>query len=226
MTKKPKKELAINLRQNLKQSALPQGKTVIEYTLPRLYAPDGRLLSENISLSIHGSGKVCITGDNGSGKTTLIKAIASELLERKDIKALYMPQNYEDELDLSMTPVDYLDKTGQKEERSKIQTFLSALRYTVEEMSHPISALSGGQKAKILILRMVLSDANVLILDEPTRNFSALSAPAVRELLKNYPGAIISISHDRKFISAVAEKVYRLCPQGLIADDSFREKSE
>ena len=82
-------------------------------------------------------------------------------------------------------------------------------------MFHPIRALSGGQKAKLLLLKISLTEANVLILDEPTRNFSPLSGPIVRGILKQFPGAVISVSHDRKYISEVCDKVYRLSPQGL-----------
>ena len=82
-----------------------------------------------------------------------------------------MPQNYEDQLDLSLTPVEYLNTTGDKEEMTRIRTYLGALKYTADEMDHPIRELSGGQKAKVLLLKMSLSNANVLILDEPTRNF-------------------------------------------------------
>ena len=132
-----------------------------------------------------------------------------------DIKAEYMPQTYEDLLDLDVTPVDYLDKTGDKEERTRIRTYLGSLKYTPDEMEHPIRELSGGQKAKVLLLRMSLSGANVLILDEPTRNFSPLSGPVIRKMLREFPGAVISISHDRKYIEEVCDKIYQLNPNGL-----------
>ena len=126
-----------------------------------------------------------------------------------------MPQNYEDLLKLSMTPVDFLDTTGDKEERTRIRTFLGALKYTADEMDHPIAELSGGQKAKVLLLKMSMSGANVLILDEPTRNFSPLSGPVIRKMLSDFPGAIISISHDRKYIEEVCDKIYELRENGL-----------
>ena len=158
-------------------------------------------------------------GDENShipaGKTTILKKIAEELLNRNDIKAEYMPQTYEDLLDLDVTPVDYLDKTGDKEERTRIRTYLGSLKYTPDEMEHPIRELSGGQKAKVLLLRMSLSGANVLILDEPTRNFSPLSGPVIRKMLREFPGAVISISHDRKYIEEVCDKIYQLNPNGL-----------
>ena len=114
-----------------------------------------------------------------------------------------------------MTPVEYLAQTGDKEERTRIRTYLGALKYTADEMEHRISQLSGGQKAKIFLLKMSLSGANVLILDEPTRNFSPLSGPVIRQMLKEFPGAVISISHDRKYIAEVCSQVYRLTADGL-----------
>ena len=216
MTEMPEQEGAIFFKLGNKETAIPAGKTVIEYELPELWTPDGeRILAENIFLRIRGSEKICITGKNGAGKTTLLHKIAEELLNRNDIHAEYMPQNYEELLQLHVTPVEYLDQTGEKEERTKIRTFLGALKYTADEMDHPIAELSGGQKAKIFLLKMSMSGANVLILDEPTRNFSPLSGPVIREMLKEFPGAVISISHDRKYIDEVCDKVYCLTETGL-----------
>ncbi len=216
MTQMSEQEEAIFFKLGDKNAYIPTGKTVIEYELSKLMTPEGeRILAEGIYLKIKGSEKLCIIGANGAGKTTLLKKIAEELMNRNDIKAEYMPQNYEDLLELSVTPVDYLDKTGDKEERTRIRTYLGSLKYTPDEMEHPIRELSGGQKAKVLLLRMSLSGANVLILDEPTRNFSPLSGPVIRKMLREFPGAVISISHDRKYIEDVCNKIYQLNPNGL-----------
>lgn len=203
---------------------MPAGKTVLEFSLDRLYAPSSkeeapRLLSEHIFLRIKGGERVCITGKNGVGKTTLLKQIAEQLLSRTDIRACYMPQNYEDILELDRTPVDFLSVTGDKEETTRIRTYLGSMKYTVDEMTHPMSELSGGQKAKVLLLKMSLSGADVLILDEPTRNFSPLSGPVIRKILRQYQGAILSISHDRKYIEEVCTAVYQLTPEGLVKTD-------
>ena len=82
-------------------------------------------------------------------------------------------------------------------------------------MEHRISGLSGGQKAKLLFLKMTLDGCDVLLLDEPTRNFSPLSGPEIREILRSFGGAVISVSHDRKYIDEVCDTVYRLTPRGL-----------
>ena len=104
-----------------------------------------------------------------------------------------------------------------KDEITKARTFMGSMRFTHEEMTNKIGDLSGGQKAKILFLEMVLKNANVLLLDEPTRNFSPLSNPVVRRSLREFRGAIISISHDRKYLSEVCDKIYQLDKNGLTA---------
>lgn len=217
MTELPETEEAIFFKLGDKASGVPAGKTVIEYNLRCLETPDGeRVLARNIKLLVRGSEKVCFIGKNGAGKTTLLRKMAEELPTRTDIHAEYMPQNYEELLDLSMTPVDFLDTSGDKEERTKIRTYLGSLKYTTDEMAHPIAELSGGQKAKVLLLKMSLSKANVLILDEPTRNFSPLSGGVIRTILAEFPGAILSISHDRKYMEEVCDTIYRLTEEGLV----------
>ncbi len=217
MTEMPETEEAIFFKLGEKDSKVPAGKTVIEYQSDRLMTPDGaRTLAENIKLLVRGSEKICFIGKNGAGKTTLLRKMAEELLARNDIHAEYMPQNYEDMLDMTITPVEFLDTTGDKEERTRIRTYLGSLKYTADEMDHPMSELSGGQKAKVLLLKMSLSKANVLILDEPTRNFSPLSGGVIRKLLAEFPGAILSISHDRKYMEEVCDTIYRLTESGLI----------
>ena len=220
MTRMPEQEEAIFFKLGSDDAKMPAGKTVIEYSLDELRTPDdSKILAKDIFLRVKGPEKICIVGTNGVGKTTLLKKMAKELLLRKDIKVQYMPQNYEELLDLDETPVEFLDHTGDKEVRTRIRTYLGSLKYTADEMNHPIRELSGGQKAKVLLLKMSLSDANVLILDEPTRNFSPLSGPVIRKMIALFPGAVISISHDRKYIDEVCTKVYTLTENGLVLQD-------
>lgn len=216
MTKMPEHEEAIFFKLGSDDARMPAGKTVIEYSLDELRTPDNtNILAKDIFLRVRGPEKICIVGTNGVGKTTLLKKMVKELLARSDIKVQYMPQNYEELLDLDVTPVEFLDETGDKKVRTRIRTYLGSLKYTADEMDHPIRELSGGQKAKVLLLKMSLSDANVLILDEPTRNFSPLSGPVIRKMISLFPGAVISISHDRKYIDEVCTKVYTLTENGL-----------
>ena len=212
-TELPDTEDAIFVRLG-EQMPMPAGKWVLEYRNAELSA-GGRVLARDVSLDVRGPERVCIVGRNGAGKSTLLKEIAEELLKRQDLHTGYMPQNYEELLDLSRTPVEFLEDTGDKQERDRIGTYLGSMKYTADEMGRPIRELSGGQKAKLLLLKLSMQKCDVLVLDEPTRNFSPLSAPVIRGILKDFTGAIISVSHDRKYIQEVCTAVYELDETGL-----------
>lgn len=212
-TELPDTEDAIFVRLG-EQMPMPAGKRVLEYRKAELSA-GGRVLARDVSLDVRGPERVCIVGRNGAGKSTLLKEIAEELLKRQDLHTGYMPQNYEELLDLSRTPVEFLADTGNKQERDRIGTYLGSMKYTADEMGRPIRELSGGQKAKLLLLKLSMQKCDVLVLDEPTRNFSPLSAPVIRGILKDFTGAIISVSHDRKYIQEVCTAVYELDETGL-----------
>ena len=196
------------------QASIPNGKTVLDFTLDTLRISDN-VLAHDIHLFIRGAEHICITGKNGCGKSTLMRMLSKELLQRSDIKAAYMPQNYEELLDLSQSPVEFLSD-GSKESISLMRTYLVSMKFTADEMTHPMRELSGGQRAKVMLLYLDTSGCDVLLLDEPSRNFSPLSNPVIRRMLRAYQGAIISISHDRKYIAEVCDKVYELTSEGLI----------
>ena len=187
---------------------------ILDLHLKQLKAGD-RIVSENIDLQVYGQDKVCIIGKNGCGKTTLIRTIYALLKERDDIRPGYIPQDYREVMDLSLTPVQYLWNGEDAKKRSQIQSYLGALKFTAEELEHQIADLSEGQKCKILIIRTILEGSDVLLLDEPTRNLSALSNPVFHSILKRFHGCIIAVSHDRRFIDEVAETVYEMDKNGL-----------
>jgi len=213
MTQIPDTEDAIMLKFD-SDISIPNGKTILDLQLHELRV-DGKCLATDINLNITGPQKVCIIGRNGQGKTTLIRHISELLLKRSDIRCAYMPQNYEEVLDLNVTPPEFLALSSHKEHITQARTFLGSVKFTPEEMDHACCDLSGGQKAKLLLLKMILDGSNVLILDEPTRNFSPLSTPVIRGVLKAFGGTIISVSHDRKYIHEVCNKVYVLNENGL-----------
>ena len=192
----------------------PSGKIVLDYSSDQLCIGE-RVLSQKLRLYISGNEHIGIIGRNGAGKSTFLSLLWNELKDRRDIVAAFMPQNYAEVLDFKKTPVQYLADTYTKEEMTRARTYMGGMKFTHEEMTSKIGSLSGGQKAKILFLDMVLRKANVLLLDEPTRNFSPLSAPAVRNALSSFGGAIISISHDRKYLDEVCDKIYTLDENGL-----------
>ena len=211
----PEKEEAILTRFD-DDIRIPSGKTVLNWSLDCLKAGN-RILSRDLRLFLAGNEVVGIIGRNGAGKTTLLRLLWEELRQRKDITAAYMPQDYREVLNYSQTPVEHLAANYTKEEITKARTCLGNMRFTHEEMLSPIGRLSGGQRAKLLFLDMVMRRADVLLLDEPTRNFSPLSAPVVRQAIKGFGGAVISVSHDRKYLSEVCSAVYVLQTDGLFA---------
>jgi ATPase subunit of ABC transporter with duplicated ATPase domains len=145
----------------------------------------------------------------------MLRQLWETLKDRQDIIAAYMPQDYAEVLDYEGSVIDFLASDSHRDTLTKVRTFLGSMKFTQDEMLGQIGTLSGGQKAKILFLDMVLRRANVLLLDEPTRNFSPLSAPEIRNTLSLFNGAVISISHDRKYLADVCDEVYELTCDGL-----------
>lgn len=193
MTTLPEWEEAILTFFDAGRSAFPAGKTVLRMDLPELKAGE-RVLARDVRLWVDGRSKIGIVGPNGVGKSTLLKLVAEALLLRTDLRAAYMPQDYGDSLLGGRTPVELLAPSGHRDDVTRARTLLGNMKYKAEEMEHPAAGLSGGQRAKLLFLGMVLNGANVLVLYEPTRNFSPLSAPVIRRVLADFPGCIISVS--------------------------------
>lgn len=206
-----------------KGTEIPAGKTVLDFFLPTLETEEG-MLSQNIRLYVRGPEHVGIIGRNGAGKTTLLRQIAAELLPRRDLRAAYMPQDYGETVDGSLTPVEFLANSAEKSELTRVKTYLGSMKYTPEECGHSIAELSGGQKAKLFFLKMILDGNNVLVLDEPTRNFSPLSGPVIRGILRDFEGCIISVSHDRKYLGEACGTLYELDRGGLVpCENVYRE---
>lgn len=192
---------------------LHNGRTILTYHTDALCAGD-RILSAPVDFTLCGQDKVAVVGPNGCGKTTWLREIA-HALGQSGIPFSWMPQQYEDRMDGEASAVDWLRKTHTAEEETLIRTVLGSLCFTSEEMLRPMSTLSGGQQCKVFFAEMMLTGAPVLLLDEPTRNLSPLSAPEVRAALRDYPGAMLCVSHDRALIEEVFDTVYAFTPRGL-----------
>ena len=213
LTEAPVTELQIFI--DLPPVSLPQRKELVSMREEGLFTADGRRLTAPFELTVTAAEHVVITGRNGTGKTTLLKKIAGSLEKRSDIRPFYMPQNYLDLLEGDMTPAEFLAPSGEKDAVTRARTYLGSVRFTKDEQESPVERLSGGQKAKLMFVKMALEGYNVLLLDEPTRNFSPLSTPVIRRILKEFGGCIIAVSHDRKFINEVADRVLELDENGL-----------
>ena len=174
-----------------------------------------RILSQGLQLTIRGQEKIGIIGPNGVGKSTLLVKLQQLLSGKREISLGFMPQDYQETLQLNLSPVEFLSQTRHKEEIQKIQSYLASLNFSYPEMHHQIHSLSGGQQGKLLLLNLVLRKPNFLLLDEPTRNFSPTSQPEIRKLFANYPCGLITVSHDRRFLKEVCRSIYRLTKNGL-----------
>ncbi|MFW5412688.1 ATP-binding cassette domain-containing protein [Aerococcus urinaeequi] len=174
-----------------------------------------RILADNLQLTAKGQDKIGIIGPNGIGKTTFLRQLWHDLKDAKGFQVGYMPQQYSEEIPDDQTPIEFMTTTGDKEERTQIMTYLGSLRFLPEEMDQPIAYLSGGQKGKLILASLDLKGYNVLLLDEPTRNFSASSQQEIRTVFNDYPGAIITVSHDRQFLKSVCDTVYELSSDGF-----------
>lgn len=194
--------------------------TVNQLTLT--HRKDLTVLVDSLSFTLNDGERLALIGEEGNGKSTLLHLIRNTLEKRSDLRVFYMPQDAGDLLDFSLSPVELLSPSGKKEERSRAGILLGSMKFTADEMNPPSAGLSGGQKAKLMFLMMAESGANVLLLDEPTRNLSPLSGPVIRELLAEYPGCIITVSHDRRLIQEVCTRTVTLTPEGM-RPSSFRD---
>lgn len=194
---------------------LPANKVLLDWHHHSLTLPTGKVIP-SLTLQWRTPEKIGIIGENGVGKSTLLRQMKAALAGSRLFTLGYMPQNYEEVFQRGQVAVEFLQRQGSREELSQIMTYLGSLKFTREEMARPLDRLSGGQKAKLLLIKMDLEENAVLLLDEPSRNFSPLSQPALRQVFRDFPGAICMISHDRLMLKEVCDHVYELTPHGLV----------
>lgn len=193
---------------------LPRTKRILEETGLSLTIGDRQLLKP-FDLTILAGDRIVITGDNGTGKSLLLKLIHDGLKDRADLNIGYMPQDYMTGLEGYPSALDFLARSGDKQDRERARELMGAMKFTRQEMLDPPERLSDGQKAKLFILLFIKEGRDVLILDEPTRNFSPLSAPVIRSILRDYTGCIISSSHDRLYISTICDRRLHIDHQSI-----------
>lgn len=222
ITEKPDPEESIYFK--FEEVNIPNNKKILNLNNYNLIINNNNI---KINLEVYGNVHICIIGKNGTGKTTLIRKIYDMLKDRTDIKVGYMPQDYNDILNSYDNVLGFITNDSKnKEEITKSRMYLGNMKFTPEEMTGNIDNLSGGSKAKLILMKLVLDKCNVLLLDEPTRNVSPLSNPVIRKVLKEFNGTIISVSHDRKYIEEVPNKIYLLTNNelNLIEKEDFIEK--
>ena len=167
----------------------------------------------NVSLSIKRGEKVAFVGRNGEGKSTLVKCIMNEipfdgnLKVGHNVQIGYFAQNEAQMLDESLTVFDTIDRVAKGEVRLKINDILGAFMFGGEASEKRVKVLSGGERSRLAMIRLLLSPVNFLILDEPTNHLDMPSKDVLKEAIKAFDGTAIIVSHDREFLDGLVSKV-------------------
>lgn len=173
-----------------------------------------KIILENIKLLIPRGEKIAFVGRNGEGKSTLSKIIAGvidydgEVKLGHEVKIGYYAQNQQDMLDPEKTVFETLDDVAVGEMRVKVKSLLGAFLFSGETIDKKVKVLSGGEKARLSLAKMLLFPTNLLVLDEPTNHLDMLSKDILKSALLQFDGTLIVVSHDRDFLQGLTTKVY------------------
>jgi len=173
----------------------------------------------NATFTIKRGEKVAFVGKNGEGKSTLVKCIMGEIPydgELKighNVKIGYFAQNQAQLLDESVTVFDTIDRVAIGDIRTKIRDILGAFMFGGEASEKKVKVLSGGEKTRLAMIRLLLEPVNLLILDEPTNHLDMRTKDVLKQALKDFDGTLIVVSHDREFLDGLVSKVYEFGQQ-------------
>lgn len=168
---------------------------------------------ENVDFEIPRGEKVAFVGRNGEGKTTMARMIMRELEHKGEItlghniKIGYFAQNQADLLDPNDTVFDTVDRVAVGDIRTKLRDLLGAFMFSGEDIDKKVSVLSGGEKTRLAMVRLLLTPVNLLILDEPTNHLDIRTKEILKQAIKDFDGTAIIVSHDREFLDGLATRV-------------------
>lgn len=169
---------------------------------------------DHATFTIKRGEKVAFVGKNGEGKSTLVKCIMNEipytgtLKIGHNVKIGYFAQNQAQLLDESLTVFDTIDRVAVGDIRTKIRDILGAFMFGGEASDKKVKVLSGGEKTRLAMIRLLLEPVNLLILDEPTNHLDMNTKDILKQAIKDFNGTVIVVSHDREFLDGLVEKVY------------------
>jgi len=158
--------------------------------------------------------KVAFVGKNGEGKSTMIKAIMNEIeFEGKleighNVQIGYFAQNQAALLDESLTIFETVDRIAEGDIRTQIKNILGAFMFKGDDIDKKVKVLSGGEKTRLAMVKLLLEPFNVLILDEPTNHLDMKTKDIIKDALNAFEGTVVLVSHDRDFLNGLAEKVF------------------
>jgi ATP-binding cassette subfamily F protein 3 len=175
---------------------------------------DDHLVFENVAMTIERGDKVAFVGRNGEGKSTLVKAIMNEIpfggtlqLGHNTLIG-YFAQNAASMLDEDSTVFQTIDDVAEGDIRTKIKDILGAFMFGGDDWNKKVRVLSGGERTRLAMIKLLLEPVNLLILDEPTNHLDMRTKDILKSALKDFDGTLILVSHDRDFLDGLVSKVF------------------
>ena len=189
----------------------------------------------NASMTIERGEKVAFVGRNGEGKSTFIKAIMGQIDFQgrcelgHNVKVGYFAQNQASLLDSTLSVFDTVDEVAKGEVRTQLKNILGCFMFSGDDIDKKVSVLSGGERTRLAMVKLLLEPVNLLILDEPTNHLDLRSKDVLKEALMDYDGTLILVSHDRDFLKGLASKVFEFKEKRVIEHfetiDEFLERN-
>ncbi|WMI64574.1 ABC-F family ATP-binding cassette domain-containing protein [Aestuariibaculum sp. YM273] len=183
---------------------------------------DDHVVFKDANMSISRGEKVAFVGRNGEGKSTMIKAIMGEIDVQgqcglgHNVKVGYFAQNQASLLDDNLTIFQTVDEVAEGDIRTQIKNILGGFMFKGDDIDKKVGVLSGGEKTRLAMVKLLLEPVNLLILDEPTNHLDLKSKDVLKEALKNFDGTLILVSHDRDFLQGLSQKVFEFKDQRVI----------
>ena len=181
----------------------------------------GLKVLDKINLEIVKGDKVAFVGKNGEGKSTLAKMIVDEIpyegkiQQGHQVKLGYYAQNQAEFLDENLTVLETIEQAATEESAGKVRSILGSFLFSNDSVSKKIKVLSGGERARVSLCKLLLEPYNLLIMDEPTNHLDITSKELLKKALNNYDGSLIIVSHDREFLQGLTKKVYEFKNQNI-----------
>ena len=179
------------------------------------------LVLDKVKLVLERGEKIAFVGKNGEGKTTLAKIIVNELSADgqvelgHQVKLGYYAQNQSDLLDDNKTVLQTIEDAADDQSRPRVRSMLGSFLFSGSASEKKIKVLSGGERARVALCKLLLEPVNLLVMDEPTNHLDMMSKDILKKALKNYDGTLIIVSHDRDFLQGLTEKVYEFKEQKI-----------
>ena len=204
-----------NVRLTVKFPPAPRSGDVVFRGSGLTVGYPGKVVFSNADIEIRRGEKVAFIGRNGEGKTTMMRVIAGELqpLEGEawrgyNVEIGYFAQNQEDVLDRNDTVFSTLDRIAVGDIRTKLRDILAQFLFSGEDIDKKVAVLSGGERARLGMARLMLQSHNLLALDEPTNHMDIKSKDILKQALKAFDGTLVVVSHDRDFLDGLVDKMY------------------